>query len=113
MKRTTHPGWLSVLLNAFERHGFNVSLLLKATNFPQTLLQSDVAITQDQITQLWDIASEITGNPLFGLEAGSAVKANALGPLSYALMSCDTLGESFQLLVEYHCRRIRLVDQPA
>lgn len=99
--RKTHSGWVRALVKSFESKGFNAPALFAQAGLSEADIIVKDTVSQDQITLLWDCASEFTANPLFGLHTGASLPVNALGSVSYALMSCETLGDSLALLVQY------------
>jgi AraC-like DNA-binding protein len=48
-----------------------------------------------------DIASELTGDPLFGFNAGRYIRPTHLGTMGFLVMCCETSADFLQLFVQY------------
>lgn len=52
--------------------------------------------------ELWDAFCSASKDPLIGLKLGQSLQVGHLDMVGMLLMSCDTLGEAIDLLIEYH-----------
>ena len=52
--------------------------------------------------ELWEAYCEAAADPLAGLKLGLSLHVGHLDLVGMLLMSCETLGEAMELLVEYH-----------
>lgn len=52
--------------------------------------------------RLWDAFCSASDDPLIGLELGRAVQVGHLDAAGMVLMTCETLGEALDSLLEYH-----------
>lgn len=54
------------------------------------------------LDDLWQACMDVSQDPLFGLRAGLNVQPGNLDVVGFLLMSCDTLGEAMDALIDYH-----------
>lgn len=52
--------------------------------------------------ELWEAFCNASKDPLIGLKLGQSLQVGHLDMVGMLLMSCDTLGEAIDLLIEYH-----------
>ncbi|MEE2651161.1 MAG: AraC family transcriptional regulator ligand-binding domain-containing protein [Pseudomonadota bacterium] len=84
------------LLQAAERRGIELPPAL-SRRVPETG-RTPLAV-QDQ---LWQAYCDAVDDPLVGLQLGLGLQVGHLDLVGMLLMSCETLGEALDLLLEYH-----------
>lgn len=82
------------ILQAAERLGLRLAPALGATDGARVPLAR-----QDE---LWEALCVASGDALVGLRLGSALQVGHLDMLGALLMSCETLGEALEELLEYY-----------
>ena len=100
--RTTAGGWVKAICCAMDAAGCDgrphlayAGLDLKALNHPALRCSLDLSI------QLWESALEATGDPAFGVKAGSYVNATTFHSVSGAIAASSTLKEAFERVHRY------------
>lgn len=68
----------------------------------EALANAGEFIALDQVYEVLRWAAEVLDNPDIGLLAYAHAHAGSLNAAGYAIMSCATLGEALDCLVEYH-----------
>lgn len=92
--------WVSTVLVAAQRSGVTREALLAAAGIG--LAELDLPRWPvDHITRLWRAAARLTGDPGFGLRAGSLVGPANFNVVSYLLQSAPTLREAIGLVQQY------------
>ncbi len=84
------------ILQAAQRAGIEL---------PQVLRERLPADGRTPLTlqdELWEVYCEAADEPLVGLQLGLSLHVGHLDLVGMLLMSCETLGEALDLLVEYH-----------
>ena len=100
MSKQTWTGWYQALINHMQQMDVNVQAIqsqagIKTTN-PE-LLQ----ITQDDMTHLWNAALDACGDKALGLKVGQNLRPNAIGTVSWAMMSSNTVGDAIDVLMQH------------
>ncbi len=89
-----------MVLGAAQRLGVaREALLASAGIIPQELALERWPV--DHITRLWRAAAKLTGDPGFGLKAGSLAGPASFNIVSYLLQSAPTLRESIAVAQKY------------
>lgn len=102
------------LLQLMERRGLSSEELLRGTGVGSAQLEGDLRLTTQQDAALLANAARLTDDPGIGFELGLGCTLTWHGLLGFGLMSCETLGEAFELWVRYQDLRtsgFRLVAQ--
>lgn len=68
---------------------------------PDLLADPDARIAPGQLRRAWDLAIELSGNPLLALELSAATPPGAFGVVEYVVRSAATIGEALALGVRY------------
>lgn len=100
MSKFTRFGWYQALIDYMQNAGFDITLLNQKVGI-QILEPELMQITQDDMTRLWNVALDISNDPLLGLKVGQSVKPGSIGVVSYAMMSSQNVGDSIRLLLNH------------
>src|SRR5689334_8161461 len=68
---------------------------------PQALLDADGRIPLEPALRAWQIASELSGDPAFGLSAVEHLRPDAFGLLGFAVHASACVGEGLRRLARY------------
>lgn len=120
MSKYTWIGWYQMLLQYLQQQGYDCkfihaqagindaeSKLTEAKLTEAKLTETGAtgatptAIAQDDMTRLWNAALEMTRDPTLGLKVGSHFRPGAMGIVSWAMMSNETVGDSINLLLHH------------
>ena len=100
MSKSTWLGWYQTLLVYMKDAGFDIDDLNHKAGI-QVLEPELMQITQDDMTRLWDVSLAASNDPLLGLKVGQSLKPSAIGVVSWAMMSSQTVGDSIRLLLNH------------
>jgi AraC-like DNA-binding protein len=102
-ERTTSSSWASSIVQALELEGLDCRALFARLGLDYAALDDPEArFPQDDMTRLWHLAVDVSGNPAIGLNmARLSVRPTAFHVVGYALMSSRNLREGFNRLVRY------------
>lgn len=101
-ERTTSSSWATGIVKALELAGLDCAALFKQLGLDFTALQDpDARFAQDDMTRLWHLAVERSGNPAIGLNMAKVVRPASFHVVGYILMSSPTLASGFERLVRY------------
>lgn len=100
--RGSSSAWLKGVTNMFASEGLDVSRLLADVGIDKDLLgRPDARFGADEITRLWDVAVECSGNPVLGLDRQLAARHVDLDVVGYAMLASSDLRTSLQTLAQY------------
>lgn len=100
--RTTSSSWATGIVKALELSGLDCAALFEQLGLDFAALQDpDARFPQDDMTRLWQLAVEQSGNPAIGLNMGRVVRPASFHVVGYVLMSSPTLANGFERLVRY------------
>lgn len=100
--RTTSSSWATGIVKSLELAGLDCAALFKQLGLDFAALQDpDARFPQDDMTRLWRLAVEQSGNPAIGLNMGKVVRPASFHVVGYVLMSSPTLATGFERLVRY------------
>ena len=99
---TVLTSWSRAVRRALDRSGCDSAALFAAAGL-------DIAALDDPnaryplagTTRLWQLATEATGNPCFGLAVASEVTQTTFHALGYSLSASTTLQQAFERIVRY------------
>lgn len=94
-EQTVTPRYSQAMLQLAERAGIALPEALRAR---MEGLQRVPIHWQDE---LWEALCEASGDPLVGLQLGLQIQVGHLDSLGMLLVTCDTLGEALEELMEY------------
>lgn len=92
--------WVNTVLSAAQSLGVGRDVLLAGAG----IAQSELTLERwpvDHITLLWRAAAQLTGDPVFGLKAGSLTGPANFNVVSYLLQSAPTLREAIAVAQKY------------
>ncbi len=101
-KRATSAVWVRSTVDMLAAEGLNVSALLAAAKIdPAALDVPGARLPTDQISRLWELAVEQSGNPAIGLAQYDVARPASFDVVGYAMMSCADLRAAFERLIRY------------
>lgn len=106
------PGnYLAILLDLLSAKKINTKPLLNQCKIKSQQLQKhDVKIPSSQFTDFLTLAQEKVPGVEFWFEYGSSLTIAAHGSVGQALMSCENLQETVNLLIRYYQIQFPLLD---
>ncbi|PAU86451.1 AraC family transcriptional regulator [Pseudomonas sp. WN033] len=109
-ERTTSSSWALAIVQALELSGLDGrALFVELGVDPGLLNDPDARIAQDQMTRLWQLAVERSGDPAIGLNMAQVIRPAHFNVVGFALMSSRTLKDGFARIVRYQ----RLIGEAA
>src|SRR3974390_612766 len=101
-KRTTSAVWVKGIADMFAAEGLDARALLVAAGIdPAALEAPDARLPTEQISRLWELAVEQSGNPAVGLAQHHGVGPASFDVVGYTMMSCANLRDAFERLIRY------------
>ena len=101
-KRATSAVWVRSIVDMLAAEGLDVPALLAAAAIdPATLDAPGARVPTDQISRLWELAVEQSGNPAIGLAQHQVARPASFDVVGYAMMSCADLRTAFERLIRY------------
>jgi len=101
-KRTTSAVWVKGIADMFAAEGLDARALLVAAGIdPAALEAPDARLPTEQISRLWELAVEQSGNPAIGLAQHHVVRPASFDVVGYTMMSCANLRDAFERLIRY------------
>jgi AraC-like DNA-binding protein len=100
LQASVSMSWVNSVLSAAQHCGVGRDALLKAAGISVADLQRD-RWPVDHITRLWRAAARATGDPGFGLKAGSLVGPASFNVVGYLLQSVPTLRQAIAAVQKY------------
>jgi len=101
-KRTTSAVWVKGIADMFAAEGLDARVLLVAAGIdPAALEAPDARLPTEQISRLWELAVEQSGNPAIGLAQHHVVRPASFDVVGYTMMSCANLRDAFERLIRY------------
>src|SRR5262245_28424472 len=101
-KRATSAVWVRSTVDMLAAEGLNVGALLAGAGIDAKMLDAPGArVASDQISRLWELAAEQSGNPAIGLAQHNIVRPASFDVVGYAMMSCADLRAAFERLIRY------------
>lgn len=101
-RMSTIGTWASTLVRALDAQGIDGKGLAAAAGIdPERLLEPDARVGRLELTRLWALAVEATGDPCFGLTVSRYVAQTTFHALGYAVLASTTLREAFERMVRF------------
>jgi AraC-like DNA-binding protein len=101
-KRATSAVWVRSIVDMLAAEGLDVRALLAAAGIdPVTLDTPGARLSTEQISRLWELAVERSGNPAIGLAQHEVARPASFDVVGYAMMSCADLRAAFERLIRY------------
>jgi len=99
---TTSAVWVRGIAEMLTAEGLDANALLTAAGIdPATLEAPGARVPTDQISFLWKLAVERSGNPAIALGQSHVVRPASFDVVGYTMMSCANLKDAFERLVRY------------
>lgn len=100
--RTSAQGWVKTMSELAQAKGLDVPALFARAGLDyQGLSQPYYRFPQDQISKLWQLMVEATGNAHLGLEFGRHTHVSTFGVLGYLFLSAATVKQALELSIKY------------
>lgn len=102
LERTTSSSWALAIVHALELEGLDARELFAQLGMDYAVLgDPDARIAQDQMTRLWELAVQLSGNPSIGLNMARVIRPAHFNVVGFALLSSVNLREGLARLVRY------------
>ena len=100
---TNNAGLLNIMWNILESYRIDPEPLFWEMGLnPEVMKRSGGRYRIDSIDSLWRKASDMIGDPCFGLKAADLWHPSNLGALGYAMLASNTLRTTLERLDRYH-----------
>jgi AraC-like DNA-binding protein len=100
---TTIATWVILIARALESYGCDAKAIFARANLDiKVINDANVRLPVAVTTMLWKLAVEETGDPAFGLRAGSYVHPTNLHALGLALLASHSFKDAALRLCRYH-----------
>jgi AraC-like DNA-binding protein len=90
------------LVHAAEASGVDRKQLLARVGVTEAALEGDASVPTIVMANAWQVAPELSGDPLFGLRAGDYAEVGSYDILDYLFLTSATLGDACRALEHYH-----------
>ncbi len=101
-KLSTPSHWPRAIVETLKEYNVDSKALFESIGMDYSRLQeSEGFYLQDQVTELWNAATVITQDPLFGLKAGLKIQSTTYPSLGYALMASENFYACCQRMVRF------------
>lgn len=102
VQRTSSASWVKGVLDMFAASGVDVAKLVAAAGIDAARLGNpQERFGPDEVSALWQLAVQCSGNPALGLDRELCSKHVNFDVVAYAMASCDTLRTGLQELARY------------
>ena len=104
---TLLANWVELLYRCLVQRGFDAAEIFAELDIdPVRAQQADTRISSLKIKQIWDMASQRSGDIAFGLTAAEVAFPAMFNSLSVAMSASDTLLDAFQRFMRFR----RVID---
>jgi AraC-like DNA-binding protein len=101
-KRTTSAVWVKGIADMLAAEGLDVGQLFAAAKIdPAVLDKPSGRLPSENISHLWELAVEKSGNPALSLAQHEVVRPAAFDVVGYTMMTCADLRGAFERLIRY------------
>ena len=101
-KRTTAAIWVKGIADMLSAEGLDVRALLAAAGIDPAALEAQGArLPTENISLLWELAVERSGNPAIGLAQHQVARPASFDVVGYTMLSCADLRAAFERLIRY------------
>ena len=101
-KRATSGVWVRSTIDMLAAEGLDTAALLAAAGINAKDLDAPGArVASEQISRLWELAVEQSGNPAIGLAQHEVARPASFDVVGYAMMSCSDLRGAYERLIRY------------
>lgn len=102
IKHTTIGSWAVIIAKALESYGHDGAAFCKAFGVDlQEARDPNTRYSTELMSPLWNHAVELTGDPLFGVRAGTFVCPSTFYALSVSMWMSDSLHEALKCMERY------------
>ena len=100
--RTSSSAWVRRLAEMFASQGLDAVRLLGAAGLePRRLEDPNGRFTVDEVTRLWELAVQWSGNPALGVDRELAARFIDFEVVGYAMLACADLRAALEEFVPY------------
>jgi AraC-like DNA-binding protein len=101
-KRTTSAVWVRGIAEMLAAEGLDVEQLFAAAKIDATMLDKPGGrLPSENISHLWELAVQKSGNPALSLAQHQVVRPAAFDVVGYTMMTCADLRGAFERLIRY------------
>src|SRR5262249_51231916 len=101
-KLTTAAIWVKGIAEMLAAEGLDVRALLAAAEIDPAALDAPGArLPTENISRLWELAVERSGNPAIALAQHRVARPASFDVVGYSMMSCADLRSAFERLIRY------------
>ncbi len=94
--------WVRLMVQTFEGAGLNSQALFNQLGLEHSrLTDSNATFSQDELSGLWQLASQQSGNPAIGLLMASSPVISVFNELSFGILASETMQHALQRLIRY------------
>jgi AraC-like DNA-binding protein len=99
---TVLAAWVRGMAEKFRSAGLDAQALFTLAGIDMAELDvPDARFSTEQMSILWELAVERSGNPQIGLELGAEARAASFDIIAYVMMSCPDLLSGLERFVRY------------
>jgi AraC-like DNA-binding protein len=107
LSRMREPGMVSMiglrgLVQAASALGVDRHALLRALDLPAARLDADEEAPALLLAKAWQVAPELSRDPLFGLHAGAHAEVGTYDVLDYLFTTASTLGDACRVVARHY-----------
>jgi AraC-like DNA-binding protein len=99
---TTAMVLLRGMVHAASAVGVDRTELLARIGVTDAELERDTSVATAVVASAWQIAPQLSGDPLFGLHAGAHAEFGSYDVIDYLFLSSATLGDACEVLQRYY-----------
>jgi len=108
--RTISAAWVRGTYEALTDAGLNAQALFDQAGVDMVALEKNHArIVPDQMSAIWKLALDASGNPAIGVEISKVGKPACFDAVAFVMMSCSSLDSALQHMTRY----LRIVSDAA
>lgn len=99
---TTLSSWTLLIWKALQAHGLDSHSIFKQAGLdPTSLSDGNARYRLEDMTRLWEISLQETGDPCFGVEVGKSWVPTTFHALGFAWLASHTLKDALMRLTRY------------
>lgn len=99
---STIVSWARFFIAELDQQGVDTTQLLQQAGLAANVMDDpNQRIDIKQMTQLWQLAIQRTGNPCLALDLAEKVHANIFGGLGLMIMFSETIGDAIEKALRY------------
>ncbi|MBW2507145.1 MAG: AraC family transcriptional regulator [Deltaproteobacteria bacterium] len=111
LRPSLHPTYARLLAAELKRRGFSDDQIFEETRLSWTqLLQEERFVSFEQFRRLARRGMDLTGEGWLGLDVGRSTQISSHGPLGYAMVASQNVGQVLDLVERYSALRLRIAD---